>query len=340
MEHENLSKKALLVTGGTGSFGNAVVNRYLNKEEFEKIIIYSRDELKQDDMRKLHNNKKLHFVIGDVRDFSAINQVMINVDYVFHAAALKQVPACELNPMEAYKTNVLGTDNVLTAAIANGVKKVICLSTDKAVYPINAMGISKAMLEKIVFGKSIQNSNTTICCTRYGNVLYSRGSVVPLFIHLLKSGKPLTITSPKMTRFLMSLEDAVDLVEYAFINGEKGDLFVKKSPACKIMNLAKALSIMFKTPMEINYIGSRLGEKTFEVLCSLEEMSKAVDLGEYYKVKMDIRSLYYDSSKTVQSEKSRAYTSNNTKLLKVPEIIKLLLTIKEVQHECFNHLKT
>ncbi|GAB8014171.1 polysaccharide biosynthesis protein [Escherichia coli] len=287
--------KTLVITGGTGSFGNAVLKRFLDTDITE-IRIFSRDEKKQDDMRKKYNNSKLKFYIGDVRDYNSVLNATRGADFLYHAAALKQVPSCEFHPMEAVKTNVLGTENVLEAAIANGIKRVVCLSTDKAVYPINAMGISKAMMEKVIVAKSrnLDSSKTVICGTRYGNVMASRGSVIPLFVDLIKAGKPLTITDPNMTRFMMTLEDAVDLVLYAFEHGNNGDIFVQKAPAATIQTLAIALKELLNAHEHpINIIGTRHGEKLYEALLSREEMIAAEDMGDYYRVPPDLRDLNY-----------------------------------------------
>lgn len=287
--------KTLLITGGTGSFGNAVLRRFLDSDIAE-IRVFSRDEKKQDDMRKIFNNDKLKFYLGDVRDAQSISNAMRGVDYVFHAAALKQVPSCEFYPLEAVKTNVLGTENVLESAIYHGVERVVCLSTDKAVYPINSMGISKAMMEKVIVAKSrnLNGTNTTICTTRYGNVMASRGSVIPLFVRQIIEEEPITITDPSMTRFMMTLDDAVDLVIHAFLNGENGDIFVQKAPAATIDVLTKAIfSIMGKTDHQVNIIGTRHGEKLYEALCSREEMFVAKDQGEYFCIPADNRDLNY-----------------------------------------------
>ena len=287
--------KTLLITGGTGSFGNAVLSRFLNSDIAE-IRVFSRDEKKQDDMRKIFNNDKLKFYLGDVRDAQSISNAMRGVDYVFHAAALKQVPSCEFYPLEAVKTNVLGTENVLESAIYHGVERVVCLSTDKAVYPINSMGISKAMMEKVIVAKSrnLNGTNTTICTTRYGNVMASRGSVIPLFVRQIIEEEPITITDPSMTRFMMTLDDAVDLVIHAFLSGENGDIFVQKAPAATIDVLTKAIfSIMGKTEHQVNIIGTRHGEKLYEALCSREEMFVAKDQGEYFCIPADNRDLNY-----------------------------------------------
>ena len=288
-----IQNKVLLITGGTGSFGNAVLQRFLATDHFKEIRIFSRDEKKQDDMRNQLKNPKLKFFIGDVRDYDSVEPATRGVDYIFHAAALKQVPSCEFFPMQAVKTNVEGTQNVIRAAGFNSVKKVICLSTDKAAYPINAMGISKAMMEKVAIAESRNLQNTIVCLTRYGNVMASRGSVIPLFINQIKSGLPLTITDPNMTRFLMSLNDAVDLVLFAFENGNQGDLFVNKAPAATIGDLAKAIKYLAKVDNEINIIGTRHGEKLYETLCTREEMVKAEDMGDFYRVPADNRDLNY-----------------------------------------------
>jgi len=321
--------KTLLITGGTGSFGNAVLKRFLDTD-IKEIRIFSRDEKKQDDMRKAFNNDKLKFYIGDVRDSQSISTAMRGVDYVFHAAALKQVPSCEFYPLEAVKTNVLGTENVLESAIFHGVNRVVCLSTDKAVYPINAMGISKAMMEKVIVAKSrnLEGTNTVICGTRYGNVMASRGSVIPLFIRQVIEGTALTITDPSMTRFMMTLDDAVDLVLHAFKNGENGDIFVQKAPAATIEVLTKAILEMIAKPKHtVNVIGTRHGEKLFEALCSREEMFVAQDQGQYYRVPADNRDLNY-SQFTEEGEKDLSavedYNSHNTERLDV-EGMKALL---------------
>lgn len=320
--------KILLITGGTGSFGNAVLRRFLDSD-LKEIRIFSRDEKKQDDMRKKYNNPKIKFYIGDVRDANSLTEVMKGVDYIFHAAALKQVPSCEFFPIEAVKTNVLGTNNVLEAAIANHVKKVIVLSTDKAAYPINAMGMSKAMMEKNVVARSrqLRDTDTVLCLTRYGNVMASRGSVIPLFLDQIEQGKPVTITNPNMTRFMMTLEDAVDLVIYAFENGEQGDLFVQKAPAATIDVLAKAILELKRCDIPPVYIGTRHGEKLYEVLVTQEEMTKAVDLGGFYKIPADNRNLNYDrfiEKGTKELILSDSYHSHNTMRLSVDGMIKLL----------------
>ncbi|ADQ41735.1 polysaccharide biosynthesis protein CapD [Caldicellulosiruptor acetigenus I77R1B] len=332
--------KCLLITGGTGSFGHAVVKRFL-KTDIGEIRIFSRDEKKQDDMRRELKSSKVKFYIGDVRDYNSVLNAMQGVDYVFHAAALKQVPSCEFFPMEAVKTNVIGTDNVLNAAIACGVKKVICLSTDKAVYPINAMGLSKALMEKIVIAKSrmVSPEKTTLCCTRYGNVMASRGSVIPLFVQQIKSGQPLTITDPQMTRFLMSLDEAVDLVLYAFENAKQGDIFVQKAPACTIGDLAQALLEIFNAKNEIVIIGTRHGEKLYETLVTREEMSRAEDLGRYYRIPADTRDLNYEKyfeEGEVRISYGWEYTSHNTQRLNVEEIKKLLLNLDYIKEELKN----
>ena len=322
--------KTLLITGGTGSFGNAVLQRFLNTEHFNEIRIFSRDEKKQDDMRKELNNDKLKFYIGDVRDYGSVERAMRGVDYVFHAAALKQVPSCEFFPLEATKTNVLGTQNVIDAAEYHKVEKVICLSTDKAAYPINAMGISKALMEKVVVAASRNLEHTAVCLTRYGNVMASRGSVIPLFIKQIKDGGSLTITDPNMTRFLMSLNDAVELVLFAFEHGNSGDLFVNKAPASTIGDLAEAVKQLCKSESELKVIGTRHGEKLYETLCTREEMVKAEDLGEFYRIPADNRDLNY--SKFFSEGKSHVsdvedYHSHNTKQLDVAGVVKLLETL-------------
>lgn len=322
----------MLITGGTGSFGNAVLKRFLGTDIAE-IRIFSRDEKKQDDMRKRYANPKLKFYIGDVRDYQSVLNATRGVDYIFHAAALKQVPSCEFHPMEAVKTNILGTENVLEAAIQNKVKRVVCLSTDKAVYPINAMGISKAMMEKVMVAKSrnLEGTNTVICGTRYGNVMASRGSVIPLFVEQMRAGKPLTITDPHMTRFMMTLADAVDLVLYAFEHGNNGDMFVQKAPAATVETLAKALtSLLGKPDHPIQIIGTRHGEKAFEALLSREEMACAEDRGEYFRVPPDLRDLNY--AKFVEQgeeriSRSEDYNSHNTQRLDVAGMQQLLLKL-------------
>lgn len=332
-----LNGKIVLITGGTGSFGNAVLHRLLSLDVRE-IRIFSRDEKKQDDMRKAVNDNRVKFYIGDVREYGGVNDAMKHVDYVFHAAALKQVPSCEFYPMEAVRTNVLGAENVMNAAIANKVKKVVVLSTDKAVYPINAMGLSKAMMEKLAVAKSRTQleGETVLCATRYGNVMASRGSVIPLFIQQIKDGKPLTITDASMTRFLMSLEDSVDLVLHAFEHGKQGDIFVQKSPASTIDFLAQALVEMFGKPTPIKVIGTRHGEKLYESLVSREEMAKAEDAGRYYRIPADNRDLNYDQF-FVEGEPLIStlddYTSHNTERLDVEGVKALLLTLQFVREE-------
>lgn len=329
--------KTLLITGGTGSFGNAVLKRFLDTD-IREIRIFSRDEKKQDDMRKKYKNDKIKFYIGDVRDLQSIKNAMYGVDYVFHAAALKQVPSCEFFPIEAVKTNVLGTENVLTAATAYGVKKVICLSTDKAAYPINAMGISKAMMEKVFVAKSkaVDPERTTICGTRYGNVMASRGSVIPLFVDQIKNGQPLTITDPSMTRFLMSLEEAVELVVFAFQNANAGDIMVQKSPASTVGELAQALKELFEVENDIRIIGTRHGEKKYETLLTKEEYHVAKDMGNFYCVPADKRDLNYDKYFVEGSEalsQEGEYNSDNTQRLTVEEIKEKLLTLPLIQAE-------
>ena len=329
--------KILMITGGTGSFGNTVLRRFLATNVAE-IRIFSRDEKKQEDMRIALNHQKLKFYIGDVRDYESVFQAMHGIDYVFHAAALKQVPSCEFYPMEALRTNVIGTENVLNAATACSVKRVVMLSTDKAVYPINAMGISKAMAEKVMVAKSrLQGQNETIfCATRYGNVMASRGSVIPLFVAQLKEGKELTVTDPKMTRFLMSLEDSVDLVLYAFEHAQQGDLFVQKAPASTVADLARALKELFGKDNDINIIGTRHGEKLYESLISREEMAKAEDRGNYYRIPVDNRDLNY-AQYFSQGEKKIShledYTSNNTEQLNIEQIKQLLLKLDYIKEE-------
>ncbi len=331
------NNKTLLITGGTGSFGNAVAKKFLDSS-IREIRILSRDEKKQDDMRKKYKNNKLKFYIGDVRDYSSVNNAMSGVDYIFHSAALKQVPSCEFHPMEAVKTNIIGTDNVLEAAIQNKVKKVICLSTDKAVYPINAMGISKALMEKVIVAKSRNSDSTIICGTRYGNVMASRGSVIPLFTNQIITGRPITVTNLEMTRFMMTLEEAVELVLFAFSNGKPGDIFVQKSPAATIKVLAEALTAMLNKPdHEIKIIGTRHGEKKYEVLLSKEEMAQAEDLGGYYRVPPDLRDLNYGKyldKGEMKFDDSDEYNSHNTERLNVSAMKKLLAkldTLVEIQ---------
>ena len=335
--------KVLLITGGTGSFGNAVLDRFLSSE-IKEIRVFSRDELKQDNMRHLYQQKfpeysdKLKFYIGDVRDINSIRNAMHGVDYVFHAAALKQVPSCEFFPMEAVKTNVFGTENVLTAAIEAGVKKVICLSTDKAAYPVNAMGTSKAMMEKVVVAKSrtVSPDETMICCTRYGNVLASRGSVVPLFINQIKENKELTVTDPLMTRFIMTLEEAVDLVVYAFENAQSGDIMVQKAPASTIGDLMEATRQLFNVDNEMKVIGIRHGEKMYETLLTNEECANAIDMGNFYRVPADKRDLNYDKYFSEGNEERNPlveFNSNNTELMTVEEVKEKLLTVPLVVEE-------
>ncbi|AMO21152.1 polysaccharide biosynthesis protein [Flavobacterium columnare] len=333
--------KILLITGGTGSFGNAMLKGFLNSN-LKEIRIFSRDEKKQEDMRIEYKNDKLNFVIGDIRDFDSINNAMGDVNYVFHAAALKQVPSCEFYPIQAVQTNILGAENVLEAAARNNVERVVVLSTDKAVYPINAMGISKAMMEKLAVSKArdsrVSKINAVYTSTRYGNVMCSRGSIIPLFIKQIKEGKPLTITNPKMTRFMMSLNDSVELVMFAFTNGNPGDIFVQKSPGATMETLAQALKELFNADNEIKIIGERHSEKLYETLCSKEEMSKAEDLGQFYRVPADFRDLNY--TKYVQEDgpslNKEEYNSHNTKQLNVEELKKLLLTLDYVQNELAN----
>jgi len=334
-----MSKKGiLLITGGTGSFGNAVLNRFVDSNEFNEIRIFSRDEKKQDDLRKRINNNKVKFYIGDVRDLNSVESVVKGVDYIFHAAALKQVPSCEFFPLEAVKTNILGTDNILTAAEKFAVKRVVVLSTDKAAYPINAMGMSKALMEKVMIAKSrnLNDSQTIFCGTRYGNVMASRGSVIPLFIEQIKSGKPLTITDGNMTRFMMTLEDAVDLVLYAFENAKQGDLFVQKAPSATVATLAKALIELYKSSSEIKEIGTRHGEKLYETLVNREDMIKAKDLGEYYKIPADNRDLNYEQYFSVgipEIDHLEEYHSHNTFLLDIEGMKKLLLKLPIIRKD-------
>lgn len=337
------TNKTLLITGGTGSFGNAVLNGFLNSDLGE-IRIFSRDEKKQDDMRHEFQAKmpeaadKIRFYIGDVRDLASVKKAMHGVDYIFHAAALKQVPSCEFFPIEAVKTNVLGTENVLTAAIEEGVKSVICLSTDKAAYPVNAMGTSKAMMEKVIVAKSrtVSPERTKICCTRYGNVMCSRGSVIPLWIEQIKAGNPITITEPSMTRFIMSLEEAVDLVLFAFENGTSGDILVQKAPACTIETLAKAVTGLFAPEHEIKTIGIRHGEKMYETLLTNEECANAIDLGNFYRVPCDKRDLNYDKY-FIDGDRKRnhlsEFNSNNTELLNVKQVKEKLLSLRYIREE-------
>lgn len=330
--------KSLMITGGTGSFGNAVLKHFLNSD-IEEIRIFSRDEKKQEDLRIEYKSSKLNFIVGDVRDYDSINAAMRGVDFVFQAAALKQVPSCEFFPMQAVKTNILGSENVLEAAANNNVKKVVVLSTDKAVYPINTMGMTKAIMEKLAISKArdprVQKNGGVICATRYGNVMASRGSIIPLFIKQIKEGKPLTITEPEMTRFMMSLPESVSLVLFAFENARPGDLFVQKSPAATILTLATALKELFNATNEIQIIGSRHGEKMYETLCGKEEMSKADDLGNFYRIPADMRDLNY--TKYLQTDGPRLidkeYNSDNTRRLNVEELKELLLTLDYVRDE-------
>ena len=334
MKKKIFNNKTLLITGGTGSFGSAVLRKFL-KTDIKEIRIFSRDELKQDDMRRHYNNDKLKFYIGDVRDLNSIDDAMRGVDYVFHAAALKQVPSCEFYPMQAVKTNVIGTENVLNSAIRFGIKKVICLSTDKAVYPINAMGVSKAMMERVVVAKGRNVKDTMIACTRYGNVMASRGSVIPLFIEQIKNGLPMTITDPNMTRFMMSLDQAVDLVLFAFENGESGDIFVQKAPAATVALLAHTLkNLLGKSENEVKIIGTRHGEKLYETLLTKEEMVRAIDMNDYYRIPADTRDLSYNKFVEDGEEvitQAHEYHSHNTHQLNGDELKQLLLKLYEIQ---------
>ena len=329
--------KKILITGGTGSFGNAVLRRFL-ETDIQEVIIFSRDEKKQDEMRTLYRNDKMKFIIGDIRDYTSVLAATSDVDYIFHAAALKQVPSCEFYPWEAVKTNIIGTENLLNAAKQNKVKKTICLSTDKAVYPIKAMGISKAMMEKVMTAKArtLINEDSVVCGTRYGNVMASRGSVIPLFIQQIQTNQPLTITDPEMTRFMMTLDDAVDLVLFAFNNGQNGDIFVQKAPAATIAVLAKALVELMGVPNHpIKVVGSRHGEKIYETLLSREEMAKAIDHGDYYQIQPDNRDLNYDKYLSEGSKKIELfddYNSHNTYRLNVDEMKKLLLKLNIIQN--------
>jgi len=331
-----MKDKVLLITGGTGSFGEAVLRRFL-RTNIKEIRIFSRDELKQDNMRKFYNNNKLKFYIGDVRDVNSIDDSMRGVDYVFHAAALKQVPSCEFYPMQAVKTNVIGTENVLNSAIRFGVKKVICLSTDKAVYPINAMGVSKAMMERVVVSKARNVKDTMIACTRYGNVMASRGSVIPLFIKQIKNGLPMTITDPNMTRFMMSLDQAVDLVLFAFKNGKSGDIFVQKAPAATVELLAHTLrNLLGKSENKIKVIGTRHGEKLYETLLTKEEMVKAIEMNDYYRIPADTRDLNYNKFVEDGEEvitQAHEYHSHSTHQLNEDELKQLLLNLYEIQDD-------
>jgi UDP-glucose 4-epimerase len=339
-----ISNKTLLITGGTGSFGNAVLHRFLHTDHFKEIRIFSRDEKKQDDMRTKLKNEKVKFYIGDVRDFRSIEQAMRGVDYVFHAAALKQVPSCEFFPLEAARTNVFGTQNTIDASVANGVQKMICLSTDKAAYPINAMGISKALMEKVAIAASrnIRDNKTTICLTRYGNVMASRGSVIPLFLNQIKEKKPITITDPNMTRFLMSLEEAVELVLFAFEHGNQGDLFVNKAPAGTIGDLAQALKELCNSDTEVKIIGTRHGEKLYETLCTREEMQKAEDLGEFFRIPADNRDLNYKqyfAEGNVHVSEIEDYHSHNAKQQDVEGMKNLLKKLPLIQREVFGDME-
>jgi len=340
-----LKNKKLLITGGTGSFGNAVLQRFLHTNYFNEIRIFSRDEKKQDDMRKRLNHPKLKFYIGDVRDPQSVDNVVNGVDYIFHAAALKQVPSCEFFPMEAVKTNIIGTDNVLSAAEKYEVKKVVVLSTDKAAYPINAMGMSKAMMEKVTIAKSrnLDDTKSIFCATRYGNVMASRGSVIPLFIDQIKAGKPLTLTDPNMTRFMMTLEDAVDLVLYAFEHAKQGDLFVQKAPAATVQVLAEALIDLYQSKSEIKVIGTRHGEKLYETLVNREDMVKAQDLGDYYRIPADNRDLNYEQYFS-EGEKlinlNDEYHSHNTARLDVEGMKQLLLKLPMIRKDVLGEIHT
>jgi UDP-N-acetylglucosamine 4,6-dehydratase len=333
-----IKNKILLITGGTGSFGNAVLNRFLHTDHFSEIRIFSRDEKKQDDLRKRLNSPKVKFYIGDVRDLSSVEPAVKGVDYIFHAAALKQVPSCEFFPLEAVKTNILGTDNVLNAAEKYEVKRVVVLSTDKAAYPINAMGMSKALMEKVTVARSrnLDSTKTVFCATRYGNVMASRGSVIPVFIDQIKRGLPITITDPNMTRFMMTLEDAVDLVLYAFENGQQGDLFVQKAPAATIEVLAKALMELYQKETDISIIGTRHGEKLYETLVNREDMVKAIDSGDYYRIPADTRDLNYAlyfSEGEVEVSQHEEYHSHNTERLDIEGMKKLLCKLPIIRSE-------
>jgi UDP-N-acetylglucosamine 4,6-dehydratase len=333
--------KTLLITGGTGSFGNAVVQRFLSTE-ISQIRIFSRDEKKQEDMRLLLRDPRVRFFIGDVREYSSIAQAVKGVDYIFHAAALKQVPSCEFYPMEAVRTNILGAENVLNAAVEHGVERLVVLSTDKAVYPINAMGLSKAMMEKLTIAKSrmLAATDTILCATRYGNVMASRGSVIPLFVNQIKEGRDITITDPEMTRFLMSLEDSVDLVLFAYQHGRQGDIFVQKAPACTVGDLAEAVRTVFKARNEIKIIGTRHGEKLFESLVSREEMARAEDMVGFYRIPADDRDLNYSkffTSGEVAISVAEDYTSHNTTRLNQEQVVDLLLRLDYIQQELRTH---
>ena len=338
-------KSKLLITGGTGSFGNAVLNRYLNSEHFSEIRIFSRDEKKQDDLRKRLSSNRVKFYIGDVRDRDSLIPAINGVDYIFHAAALKQVPSCEFFPLEAVKTNILGTDNVLSVATDFQVEKVVVLSTDKAAYPINAMGMSKALMEKVMVAKSriIDSSKTIFCGTRYGNVMASRGSVIPLFIDQIKDGKPLTLTDHNMTRFMMTLEDAVDLVLYAFENADQGDLFVQKAPSATVGTLAQALIELYKSNSKIKVIGTRHGEKLYETLVNREDMIKAQDLGKYYRIPADNRDLNYEqyfSEGTLEMASLDEYHSHNTSILDIEGMKNLLLKLPIIRRDILGEVDT
>ncbi len=330
----------LLITGGTGSFGRALLNKHLNSKKFDEIRVFSRDEKKQDELRKSINSKKVRFYIGDVRDISSLEPVIEDIDYIFHAAALKQVPSCEFFPLEAVKTNILGTNNVLVAAKQKNVKKVVVLSTDKAAYPINAMGMSKALMEKVMIANSrdVESSKSIFCGTRYGNVMASRGSVIPLFIEQIKANKEITITNPEMTRFMMNLDNAVDLVMHAFDNGNNGDIFIQKSPAATIKILAEALIELYNSNSKIKYIGIRHGEKMYETLVTREEMIKSEDQGNYFKISADNRDLNYDQffSKGTSASSIQEYNSNNTNLLNIKEMKSLLMELPQVKLDLKN----
>ncbi len=337
-----MKNKTILITGGTGSFGKTMVN-YLLSEGASEIRVFSRDETKQEHMRIDYNEDRLKFYIGDVRDYASINSAMKGVDYVFHAGALKQVPSCEFFPMQAVMTNIQGSDNVIRAAVENKVKSIVCLSTDKAVYPVNAMGMSKAMMEKVAqsHARNLNDNETIISCVRYGNVMYSRGSVIPLFIKYIKEGHPLTLTAPKMTRYLMSLPQSVDLVKYAFTNAKQGDVFIQKAPACTVADLATALIELFDSDVEQKIIGIRHGEKMYEALASAEELARSIDHGDYYQIQMDTRDLNYKKyfSEGDIDMPAEDYTSDNTDQLSVAEVKALLLTLPEVVEELASHNK-
>lgn len=337
IDAKQFDNKVLLITGGTGSFGNAVLKKFINSG-LKEIRIFSRDEKKQDDMRQEYKASKIKYYVGDIRHFDSINNAMVGADYVFHAAALKQVPSCEFYPMEAVRTNILGAENVLEAAYRNSVSRVVVLSTDKAVYPINAMGLSKAMMEKLMVAKSrlLENGNMVFCATRYGNVMASRGSVIPLFTKQIKEGKPITVTDPNMTRFMMSLDQSVELVEFAFSNAQPGDIFVQKAPASTVYDVAKALKEIFNANNDIKVIGTRHGEKLYETLCNREEMSKAQDLGDFYRIPSDDRDLNYSKffvEGEVKTSAAEDYNSHNTRRLNLEETKNLLLTLDYIQEE-------